>query len=108
MSIMNVLDEIVTDWEKSLDDCGLDVDKGTTIRDEVEGYEKEIEVLKGLLEQSNTTALELGYAEMAIDPNYTPQKRVPDKAKYIELHGQEAFDSNHTLTKARPRFTWID
>jgi len=115
MSIMNVLDEIVNDWEKSLDDCGLQVapladliDKGTTIRDEVEGYEKEIEVLKGLLEQSKTKALELGYAEMAIDPNYTPQKRVPDKAKYIELHGQEAFDSNHTVTKARPRFTWID
>ena len=108
MSMMKLLDEIVEDFEQSLDDCNIKVDKGFNLREEVEGLEREIEVIKGQIEAKKQEALDLGYAEMAIDPNYTPQKRVPDKAKYIELHGQEAFDRNHMLTKARPRFTWID
>tara|TARA_B100000902_G_C27178798_1_gene847815 strand:+ start:83 stop:400 length:318 start_codon:yes stop_codon:yes gene_type:complete len=105
MSIMNVLDDIVTDWEKSLDDCGLQVDKGTTIRDEVEGYEKEIEVLKGLIEQSKTKALDLGYAEIVIG---TPSQLAPTSKMYIELHGQEAFDKVKRIGKAPEKFTWID
>lgn len=105
MSIMNVLDEIVTDWEKSLDDCGLQVDKGTTIRDEVEGLEKEIEVIKGQIEGKRKEAIKLGYAEIVIG---TPSQLAPTSKMYIELHGQEAFDQVKRIGKAPEKFTWID
>ena len=105
MSIMNVLDDIVTDWEKSLDDCGLDVDKGITIRDEVEGLEKEIEVIKGQIEQKKKEAIKLGYAEIVIG---TPSQLAPTSKMYIELHGQEAFDQVKRKGKAPEKFTWID
>ena len=102
---MNVLDDIVTDWEKSLDDCGLQVDKGITIRDEVEGLEREIEVIKGQIEEKRKEAIKLGYAEIVVG---TPSQLAPTSKMYIELHGQEAFDQVKRIGKAPEKFTWID
>ena len=60
MSMMKLLDEIVEDFEQSLDDCNIKVDKGFNLREEVEGLEREIEVIKGQIEAKKKEALDLG------------------------------------------------
>ena len=87
-------------------DLDLDIQQAQDIRGEIESMEAEIAVIQGTIKKRKAMAIKMGIAEMAIDQNYTAQKRVPDRDTYIALHVQEAFDSNHTLTKARPRFTW--
>ena len=105
MSMMKLLDEIVEDFEQSLDDCNIKVDKGITIRDEVESLEREIEVIRGQIEDKKKEALDLGYAEIVIG---TPSQLAPTSKMYIELHGQKAFDAVKRIGKAPEKFTWID
>lgn len=105
MSMFKLLDEIVEDFEKSLEDCNIKVDKGITIREEVEGLQREIEVIKDQIEAKKKEALDLGYAEIVIG---TPSQLAPTSKMYIELHGQEAFDAVKRIGKAPETFTWID
>ena len=102
---MKLLDEIVDDFEQSLDDCNIKVDKGFNLREEVEGLEREIEVIKGQIEAKKKEALDLGYAEIVIG---TPSQLAPTSKMYIDLHGQEAFDAVKRIGKAPEKFVWID
>ena len=81
MSMMKLLDEIVEDFEQSLDDCNIKVDKGFNLREEVEGLEREIEVIKGQIEAKKKEALDLGYAEIVIG---TPSQLAPTSKMYID------------------------
>ena len=105
MTVFKLLDEIVEDFEKSLDDCNLKVDKGFNLRKEIEGLEREIEVIRGQIEAKKDEAIKLGYAEIVIG---TPSQLAPTSKMYIELHGQEAFDAVKRIGKAPEKFTWID
>jgi hypothetical protein len=104
MSMMKLLDEIVEDFEQSLDDCGFEIDKGFNPREEIEGYEREIEILKSLIEQKKKEAIKLGYACIAVGK---PSELAPTAKMYIELHGQEAFDAVKRKGKAPEKFVWI-
>ena len=105
---METLDKNIVKGIEINFDLGLDDQQAQDIRGEIESMEAEIAKIQDTIKKRKAMAIKMGIAEMAIDPNYTPQKRVPDRDTYIALHGQEAFDRNHTLTKARPRFTWKD
>ena len=105
MSMMKLLDEIVEDFEQSLDDCNIKVDKGFNLREEVEGLEREIEVIRGLIKQKKKEAIKLGYACMAIVGK--PSELAPTAEMYIDLHGQEAFDAVKREGKAPEKFVWI-
>lgn len=105
MTVFKLLDEIVEDFEQSLDDCNIKVDRGFNLREEVEGLEREIEVIRGQIEDKKKEALDLGYAEIVIG---TPSQLAPTSKMYIELHGQEAFDAVKRIGKAPEKFTWID
>ena len=83
----------------------FDIDMGEDIRQEVEAMEVEITNIQAAIKKRKALALDLGKAVMLAPAK--PQKRVPDVATYIKLHGQEAFDSNHKLTEPRPKFAWI-
>ena len=105
MSMMKLLDGIVEGFEQSLDDCGFEIDKGFNPREEIEGYEREIKILKSLIEQKKDEAIKLGYACMAIVGK--PSELAPTAEMYIELHGQEAFDAVKRIGKATETFVWI-
>ena len=105
MSMMKLLDEIVEDFEQSLDDCNIKVDKGFNLREEVEGLEREIEVIKGQIEAKKKEAIDLGYACITVGK---PSQLAPTAKMYIELHGQEAFDAVKRKGKAPEKFVWID
>ena len=83
----------------------FDIDMGEDIRQEVEAMEVEITNIQAAIKKRKALALDLGKAVMLAPAK--PQKRVPDVATYIKLHGQEAFDSNHKLTEPRPKFAWV-
>lgn len=87
-------------WTRS-----YDIDMGEDIRQEVEAMEAEIANLQATIKKRKALAIELRKAVM-LEPA-KPQKRVPDVATYIALHGQEAFDNNHKLTVPRPKFAWL-
>ena len=86
-------------WTRS-----FDIDMGEDIRQEVEAMEVQIANIQATIKKRKDLAIELGKAVMLAPAK--PQKRVPDVATYIKLHGQEAFDSNHKLTVPRPKFAW--
>jgi len=48
-------------------------------------------------------AVDAGLAVIAV----TDRETAPSKARYIELHGADAFDANKTVSKVR-KFVWLD
>ena len=91
--------------------AGLDFDLGyeraEDIKSEIADMEQEVKDIQARIANRKDTAISEGFAAMVTDPDYTPQKRVPDAKTYIKLHGQEDFDANHKLTTQKPRFAWL-